>query len=240
MGNCLDRSENLRLDKVTTLDNLASGSIGGLSSVSEELGQVELGRLEDLGLSDVDVVERVDTLRVSTVPRDGIVSRSLVPRAWLRRLADCPTHLGGLLNLPSNALRNKLLHELLELGTLSLPLHDLDHLGSDLSDLRRLGVRRLLDLVLRSLGETNGEQSENVAVGGSDVDRGLDERLPLSDDRSELVGGEVHAEERGEAALAGDLLDPQLDLPERLLLVVVEVGERELNDSALERVIGVF
>ena len=37
-----------------------------------------------------------------------------------------------------------------------------------------------------------------------------------------------------------DVLNPQLDLSERLLLVVVEVGEGELNNSALERVVGIF
>lgn len=38
-----------------------------------------------------------------------------------------------------------------------------------------------------------------------------------------------------------DILNPQLDLSETLLLVaVVEIGKRELDDSALERVVGVL
>lgn len=61
----LDRSKNLWLDKVTTLDNLvSSASIGNLSVCLEQLGHVELGSLEDLGLSDVDVVQWVDSLHV--------------------------------------------------------------------------------------------------------------------------------------------------------------------------------
>lgn len=112
------------------------------------------------------------------------------------------THLGSLLDLSTNRLWDEFLDELLELGTLSLPSHDLNHLGSDLSDLRRFGVGGLLDLVESSLGETNSEQSEDVTVGGSDVDGSLDQCLPFSDDGSELVGGEVHTVERGEAVLA--------------------------------------
>jgi hypothetical protein len=37
-----------------------------------------------------------------------------------------------------------------------------------------------------------------------------------------------------------DILDLQLDLPERLLLVVVKVCEGKLDDTALEGVVGVL
>lgn len=108
-------------------------------------------------------------------------------------------HLGGLLDLTTDRLWDELLNELLELGALGLSSHDLDHLGSDLSDLGRFGVGGLLDLVESTLGESNSEKTENVAIGGSDIDRGLDQGLPFTDNRSELVGGEVHTEERGQA-----------------------------------------
>lgn len=68
--------------------------------------------------------------------------------------------------------------------------------------MRSLGISRLFDLVEVSLGETNGEETENVTVGGSDVDVSLDQGLPFLDDRTEFVGGEVHAVEGGETALA--------------------------------------
>jgi len=168
-------------------------------------------------------VQGVDTLAVSTI----------------YAMCDIETHLGGFLDLTTDRLWDELLDELLELGALGLSSHDLDHLGSDLSNLGRFGVGSLLDLVESTLGEANSEETEDVAIGGSDVDRGLDQSLPFTDNRSELVGGEVHAEERGKAVLAGDVLDPQLDLSERLLLVVVEVGEGELDDTALKRVVGV-
>lgn len=135
----------------------------------EELAQVNLGGLEELGLSDIDVLEGEDSL-------------------------------GGLLDLSSDRLGDELLDQLLQLA-LALPLHDLVHLGPDLPDLGRLSVRGLLDLLPVLSGESDGEKSDEVSIGGSDIDVGLDQRLPLSDQRSDLVGGEVHAVERSQTVL---------------------------------------
>ena len=46
--------------------------------------------------------------------------------------------------------------------------------------------------------------------------------------------------EVGQAVLALDLIDPELDLAEGLLLILVEVSQGDLNDTALERVVGIF
>lgn len=46
--------------------------------------------------------------------------------------------------------------------------------------------------------------------------------------------------EVGEAVLALNLVDSELDVSERLLLVLVQVGERKLEDSTLEGVVGVL
>jgi hypothetical protein len=46
--------------------------------------------------------------------------------------------------------------------------------------------------------------------------------------------------EIGEAVLPLNLVDAKLNLAERLLLVLVKVAERDLNDAALERVICIF
>lgn len=135
-----------------------------------ELSEVELGGLEELGLSDVNVLEGEDSL-------------------------------GGLLDLSSDRLGNELLNQLLQLA-LALPLHDLVHLGPDLPDLSGLSVRGLLDLLPVLSGESDGEKPDEVSVRGSDIDVSLDQRLPLSDQRSNLVGGEVHSVERSKTVLA--------------------------------------
>lgn len=145
-----------------------------------------------------------------------------------------------LLDLAADDLGDELLDELLEVAAGGLALHDLEHLPPDLADLGRLGVRRLLDLVRAPLGEADGEDADEVAVGRLDVELGLDQGLPLADERAELVRGEVHAVEVGQAVLALDVVDAELDLAERLLVVLVQVAERELEDAALERVVGVL
>jgi hypothetical protein len=62
----LDGSQDLGLNKVTALDDLGTSvDIHGLTVGLEELRHVEFRSSEDLDLSDVDVVERVDTLSVS-------------------------------------------------------------------------------------------------------------------------------------------------------------------------------
>lgn len=106
--------------------------------------------------------------------------------------------------------------------------------------MRRSGVCGLLDLVWSSLGEGNGEEAEEVVVGGLDNDVGLDEGLPLADERAELVRGEVEAVEVGQAVLALDLVDAELDLAERVVLVLLEIGERDLEYPALEGVVCVL
>jgi hypothetical protein len=171
--------------------------------------EVKLGCLEDLDLSDVDVLKRVDAL-------------------------------SSLLDLPTDDLGDELLDELLKVAAGRLADHDLEHLLADLLDLGGLCVCGALDLVGAPLGEPDGKETDEVAVGRLDVDVCLDERLPLAHERAELVRREVHPVEVGQAVLALNLVHAQLDLPERVLVVLVQVGKRNLNDSALERVVGVF
>lgn len=67
----LDGRQDLGLDKVAALDDLgASVGVNGLTVGFEELRHVELWRSDDLDLSDVDIVERVDALR------DGVSTSS--------------------------------------------------------------------------------------------------------------------------------------------------------------------
>lgn len=119
-------------------------------------------------------------------------------------------------------------------------LDDLGHLLADGTDLRRASVGGLLDLVGASLGEGNGEQTEEVVISGLHSDIGLDQGLPFADKGTELVSGEVKTVEVGQTVLALDLVDAELDLTEGVVLIVLEVGEGDLDNTALEGVIGVL
>ena len=114
----------------------------------------------------------------------------------------------SLLNLTTNNLGDELGCELCKGAGGGFTSNDLSHLSSDSSDLRRGGVCGLLDLVGAALGESNGEQAEEVIISGFDCDIGLNQRLPLSDERSKFVGCEVETVEVGQAVLALDLIDP--------------------------------
>jgi hypothetical protein len=148
--------------------------------------------------------------------------------------------LGGLLNLAANDLGNELLGQLCKSARAGVPSHDLNHLLADGPDLRRGSVCGLLDLVWSSLGEADGEETEEVIVGSLDDDVGLNEGLPLADEGAKLVGGEVEAVEVGQAVLALDLVDAELDLAERMVLILLQVGERDLEYPALESIVCVL
>lgn len=121
-----------------------------------------------------------------------------------------------------------------------LTLDDLGHLLADGADLGRASIGSLLNLVGATLGEGNGEQTDEVVVSGLHGDVGLNERLPLADEGAQLVGSEVQAVEVGQAVLALDLIDAELDLAEGVVLIVLQVSEGDLEDTALERVVGVL
>lgn len=95
--------------------------------------------------------------------------------------------LAGLFNLSPNGFGEEFLNEFFEVASGSFANHDFKHFLSDFSDLRRFSVSGLLHLVGALLGESNAEKANEVAVGCLDVDVSLDQGLPLSYKRSELV-----------------------------------------------------
>ena len=63
---------------------------------------------------------------------------------------------------------------------------------TDLADLAGLSVGGPLYLVRTSLGEGNAEHPQSVVVRGLDINMGLNQSLPLADQRPQLVCCEVH------------------------------------------------
>jgi len=146
--------------------------------------------------------------------------------------------LGSLYDISSDAIGQKLLDELWDIGVADIGDDDLGHLLSDLLDLLRLSVRGLLDLALVGLlGESGDEHSNVVVVGGLDIYRASDHGLPLFDHRANLVACEAHAVEVQDAVLALDILAHEFELSEASS-VVVEVGLVAVEHSALEAIGG--
>ena len=109
----------------------------------KKLINIKLGRLNNLRLSNVHVLQGINTP-------------------------------GGLLDLSANRFWHKLLYKLLQVTRRRLAAHDLEHLLSDLPNLRRLRVCRLPNLVRATLGERDGEEPDEIAVSRLDIDVGLD------------------------------------------------------------------
>ena len=61
--------------------------------------------------------------------------------------------------------------------------------------------------------------------------------MPLADEGAELVGSEVETVEVGQAVLALDLVDAELDLAESVVLILLEIGERDLEYPALQGIV---
>lgn len=199
-----------------------------LAVQGQEATKVELGLLQQLNLADVHLNHRDSRQQKVQSDLDFVASppqnpRHIAPKyPYVLQGVDA---LSGLLNLAANDLGDQLVGELLQGASRCLALDDLGHLPPDGTDLRAGGVGGLLDLVGAALGESNGEKAKEVVVGGLDRDVGLDQGLPLADKRPQLVAGEVKTVEVGQAVLALDLVDPELDFAECVVLVLLEVGE---------------
>jgi hypothetical protein len=213
----LNRLLNGGFDKVL-LDLGTNVSItGSITTVkSEERLNIELGALEDLDLADVDVLQGEDTLAslLNTVTNDILGNG--------RRRGD------------------ELGNELLEIARSGFLGHDLEHLLADLTDLGRLSIGGLLDLVAATSSEGNDEKTDKVTVGGLDINESLQERLPLLDEGTELIRGEVHSVEVGEAVLALNFINSQLDLAESTILILGKIAERDFDNTTLKVVVGVL
>lgn len=144
----------------------------------------------------------------------------------------------GLDNLVGNDVRHELSHELVESNLRGLSGHDLGHLLANLADLRRLGVGGLLELTGDTLGEADGEDANEVVIGGLDGDVALDESLPLANERAQLVVGEVEAVEVGEDIRALNLVNAQTNAASSVVLAVLEVGKGNVENTALELLVG--
>jgi len=142
-----------------------------------------------------------------------------------------------LLSLLKGRVCLQLLEDLLEGALGDLVNHDFHHLLADDLLLRVLGVAGGLDLSLVAAGEGNAEHAEEVAIGGLGLHEGLNQRVPLLHEGAELVAGHIQAVEVGVAVHALNFLDLELDLsPGLLVVLVLQVSQRNFEDAATERV----
>ena len=131
----------------------------------------------------------------------------------------------------------QLLGKLLEGGFLSLVDHNFHHLLADELALRSLSVASGANLTAGSLGETDAEHTEEVSVSGLGLHEGLDGGVPLLDNGTLLIAGNVHTVEVGVAIEALNFLDLDLHLSPGLFVALsVQISQRYLKHTTLEGV----
>ena len=91
-------------------------------------------------------------------------------------------------------------------------MHDLHHFLSDQLLLGCFGVACGFDLSWGLLGETNREHSNNVAVLGLGLDKGLNKGVPFLNHVTGVVSGDVHSVEVGIAIKSLDFINLELQL----------------------------
>jgi len=140
------------------------------------------------------------------------------------------------LNLLSSGSSNEGLDKCLKVTLSRKCSHGVDHLGTDGTDLGRLGVTGLLELIILLLGEGDAEQSDNVSVRGTRINICLKNRLLLLDQGAKLVACHVHTVEVKKAVKSLNVLDAKLYLAVAHGLVVVQVSEGDLDDTSLKSI----
>jgi hypothetical protein len=96
-------------------------------------------------------------------------------------------------------------------------------------------------LLLRSLGESNGEQSQDETIGSLGLHAGLDEGVPLLDHGTSLISRDVHAIEVGVAIKTFNLINLEFKLSPGLGLgLVVAVGQRNGEDTTFQAIRGLL
>lgn len=198
-----------------------SGLLDGSTDVlSDDLGGARLG---------VEISKTVD------VDLRALGDLSLADAGVLKGVDGNGLLLDGL----SDDLRAELLEEHLEIAASSLALDDLTHLTTESADLGRLSIGSLLVLTRAALGEGKGEETDDDSIGGLDLNDGLDEGLPLTDERLGVVRGQGHTVEVGEALIAIDVVGDKLDGAVTLILrILVQISERDGEDAAHQSIRG--
>lgn len=149
--------------------------------------------------------------------------------------------LAALLDFLSNRVGNEFLNDLLQVARDDFAVDDLKHALANGADLAALSISSLLDLLRAALSEANSEEAEEVTISGLHINVGLNGGLPLLNHRTELVGGDGHSVEVGQAVLSLDLINAETELAESLVLGFgVQVTETDFKDTSTKRVISIL
>lgn len=97
------------------------------------------------------------------------------------------------------------------------------------------GVASGFELISSSCSKSNAEQPDEVSVSSFDVNSGLDEGMPFSNDLAKEISGNVKSVDGGVAFSSFNFLTLKLNLSKsHFTVVLVQISERNLEDSSLK------
>src|SRR5438552_18251322 len=131
--------------------------------------------------------------------------------------------MASLFNFPSNNLRNQFLNKILQSSTSSFLTHDIHHSLSNLPNLCRLRISRLLDLIRLTSRKRNDKNSQKISVRSFDIGMGFNKSLPFTNKRFEFIRGEGHSGEIRKTVFALDFVDAEFNFTKSVILIVLEV-----------------
>lgn len=113
---------------------------------------------------------------------------------------------------------------------------DFEHFLADVSHLAGLGITCGLGILVGLLlGESNGEDSQNISICGSDIHECFDESLPFSNQGAEFVASHVHSVEVGDHVGSLNIFAHESDLAiPHALIPTVEIGKVKFKDTSLQ------
>jgi len=98
-----------------------------------------------------------------------------------------------------------------------------------------LSIAGLSLLFVSSLGESDGEDTENVSVVGLNVVLGFNGGLPFSNHRTELISGDIHTVEGSFSGGSFDFIDDELNFsPGEVVRFILKITESGFDDSSLD------
>lgn len=195
------------------------GELGSLLIELHELGEIELGLLEELNLSDEHVLEGEDLLAflLNLCANSVSSAKDIINIYWEKNL--------------------QFLHQLLEGRLLALIDHDLHHLLTDQLLLRGLGIASCSHLSASSLGEGNSENSEEISITGLGLNEGFNKSVPFLNEGAELIPGDVHSVEVGEAVVSLDFFNLDLHFsPSLIVALSIQISQRYFEHTTSQAI----
>ena len=141
-------------------------------------------------------------------------------------------------DLVSDGSRNEFLDKRLEVSLGTEFGHVRDHLGTDRSALCGFGIASGRDLVVLGSREGDAKETDGVSIGSTAIDVGLNDSLLFANQRAKLVTGHVHTVEIHETVVPLNVLDTETDFAVGESFILLEIGERNFDDTSLQVIRG--